>query len=44
MLKECLEVFGEVLEQGRQNGKNIILDSYIPADGTYIFEIGRAHV
>ena len=37
MLKECLEVFGEVLEQGRQNGKNIILDSYIPADGTYIF-------
>lgn len=37
MLKECLEVFGEVLEQGRQNGKDIILDSYIPADGTYIF-------
>ena len=28
MLKECLEVFGEVLEQGRQNGKDIILDSY----------------
>lgn len=37
MLKECLEVFEEVLEQERQNGKDIILDSYIPADGTYIF-------
>lgn len=33
MLKECLEVFGEILKQK----ENIILDSYIPSDGTYIF-------
>ena len=33
MLKECLEVFGEVLKQK----EDIILDSYIPTDGTYIF-------
>ena len=33
MLKECLEVFGEVLAKERQKGKDIILDSYIPADG-----------
>lgn len=37
MLKECLEVFGEILEKERKKGKDIILDSYIPADGTYIF-------
>ena len=37
MLKECLEVFGEILEKEQKKGKDIILDSYIPADGTYIF-------
>ena len=41
MLKECLEVFGEVLAKERQKGKDIILDSYIPADGTYIFVTGK---
>ena len=33
MLKECLEVFEEILKKE----ENLILDSYIPADGTYIF-------
>lgn len=37
MLKECLEVFGEIVSQERKKGKDIVLDSYIPADGTYIF-------
>lgn len=33
MLKECLEVFKKKLDE---NGDKFILDSYIPADGTYI--------
>lgn len=44
MLKECLEVFGEVLAKERQKGKDIILDSYIPADGTYIFVDGQGNM
>lgn len=44
MLKECLEVFGEVLAKERQRGKDIILDSYIPADGTYIFVDGQGNM
>lgn len=37
MLKECLDVFKEQLEQ--TNGK-LVLDTYIPADGTYLV-VGR---
>lgn len=37
MLKECLEVFEEIL---KKEGEALILDSYVPADGTYIL-IGR---
>lgn len=37
MLKECLEVFASMLE--KSNGK-LVLDTYIPADGTYII-VGR---
>ena len=33
MLKECLEIFENELHE---KGENLILDSYIPADGTYI--------
>jgi CRISPR-associated protein Csh1 len=33
MLKECLEIFEKELHE---KGENLILDSYIPADGTYI--------
>lgn len=33
MLKDCLEVFNKMLES---QGDKLILDSYIPADGTYI--------
>ena len=32
MLKECLEVFKSDLENNRQK----IIDSYVPADGTYV--------
>lgn len=32
MLKECLEIFGKVLDEEDK----LILDNYIPADGTYI--------
>lgn len=34
MLKDCLKVFENILE--KSNGDKLILDSYIPADGTYI--------
>lgn len=34
MLKDCLEVFKNVLE--KSEGDKLIIDSYIPADGTYI--------
>ena len=37
MLKECLEVFEDNL---KKKGEALILDSYVPADGTYIL-IGR---
>lgn len=37
MLKECLEVFEEIL---KEKGEALILDSYVPADGTYIL-VGR---
>lgn len=37
MLKECLEVFEEVLNKERERGRDIILDSYMLADGMYIF-------
>lgn len=33
MFKECLEVFKEELER---KGEGLILDSYVPADGTYL--------
>ena len=33
MLKECLEVFKEELDC---KGESLILDSYVPADGTYL--------
>lgn len=33
MLKECLEVFKEKLDE---KGDRIIIDTYVPADGTYI--------
>lgn len=33
MIKECLEVFQKELER---KGEGLILDSYIPADGTYL--------
>lgn len=33
MLKDCLEVFKKMLDE---NGDKCIMDSYIPADGTYI--------
>ncbi|MDD2980683.1 MAG: type I-B CRISPR-associated protein Cas8b/Csh1 [Hespellia sp.] len=33
MLKECMEVFRHELER---KGERLILDSYIPADGTYL--------
>lgn len=33
MLKECMEVFKHELDQ---KGERLILDSYIPADGTYV--------
>lgn len=33
MLKECLEVFEDEL---RKQGEGLILDSYVPADGTYL--------
>lgn len=33
MLKECMEVFEHILSE---KGMGLILDSYIPADGTYI--------
>lgn len=33
MLKDCLEVFKKKLDE---NGDKYIMDSYIPADGTYI--------
>ncbi len=33
MLKECLEVFKHELEE---KGNKIILDTYVPADGTYV--------
>lgn len=33
MLKECLEVFEHELNK---NSENLILDSYMPADGTYV--------
>lgn len=33
MIKECLEIFEKELDK---KGENLILDSYIPADGTYI--------
>ncbi len=33
MFKECLEVFAKELES---KGEKLILDSYIPADGTYL--------
>ena len=34
MLKDCLKVFDNILE--KSTGDKLILDSYIPADGTYI--------
>ena len=34
MLKDCLKVFENILE--KSTGDKLILDSYIPADGTYI--------
>lgn len=33
MLKDCLDVFRKMLDK---DGESLILDSYIPADGTYI--------
>ena len=33
MLKECLEVFKRELDE---KGDKLIIDSYVPADGTYI--------
>ena len=36
MLEECREVFREVLAKQQNKGRDIILDSYIPADGTYL--------
>ena len=33
MLKECIKVFEKMLEE---KGDSLILDSYIPADGTYV--------
>lgn len=36
MLKECIEVFQFEMKKSQESGKNLILDSYIPADGTYL--------
>lgn len=36
MLEECREVFREVLAKQQNKGRDMILDSYIPADGTYL--------
>lgn len=33
MLRECMEVFKDMLEE---HGERLILDTYVPADGTYI--------
>ena len=33
MLKECLEVFEDM---SKESGGRIILDTYVPADGTYL--------
>ena len=33
MLKECLEVFEDMLEKSQGQ---LVLDTYIPADGTYL--------
>jgi CRISPR-associated protein Csh1 len=33
LIKHCLEVFKKLLDD---NGDKFIMDSYIPADGTYI--------
>ena len=37
MLRECLEVFEYMLTR---EGESLVLDSYVPADGTYIL-VGR---
>ena len=39
MLKDCLEIFNEQLEQTEQlcgDGDHLILDTYVPADGDYL--------
>lgn len=36
MLKECIRVFETVLLKEQQKGHDLVLDSYIPSDGTYI--------
>lgn len=39
MLKDCLEIFNEQLEQTKQlcgDGDHLILDTYVPADGDYL--------
>ena len=33
MLKECLEVFADMF---KESGGRIVLDTYVPADGTYL--------
>ena len=37
MLNECLEVFEYLL---KEKGDSLILGSYVPADGTYLY-VGR---
>ena len=36
MLQECIEIFKEQMEKDAKEGKDTILDEYIPADGDYI--------
>lgn len=39
MLKDCLEIFSEELrrvEKETGDGDRLVLDTYVPADGTYV--------
>lgn len=36
MLQECVEVFNELLQKEKKENRDLILDTYIPADGTYV--------
>lgn len=39
MLKDCLEIFSEELRRAEKetgDGDRLVLDTYVPADGTYV--------